>query len=95
MTSGIPGDLTSLVASGDELAAIMKAASESAPPKKESRARSKSKFVMFPDEWDFQLARVRADGCAYRVAIHLLREAWRSGSPRGAGCGSPREAAGP
>jgi hypothetical protein len=80
--SGIPKNLTDLVASGEELAAIMKAINGSATAKKKPRVRSKSKFVMFPDEWDFQLARVRADGCAYRVAIHLLREAWRSGSNR-------------
>lgn len=41
--------------------------------------RSTAKFIKFPCEWDYQLARVKADGCAYRVALYLLQEAWRSG----------------
>jgi hypothetical protein len=59
----------------------MKAASENPSPKK-SRARTRSKFIMFPVEWRYQLARVKADGCAYQVALHLLWEAWRSQSNR-------------
>jgi hypothetical protein len=42
----------------------------------------KSGFTIFPDAWDDQLARVKANGCTYRVAIHLLREAWRTGNNR-------------
>ena len=45
-------------------------------------SRKRRGFTMFPDEWDHQLARVRADGSVYRVAIHLLREARWSGSNR-------------
>jgi hypothetical protein len=37
---------------------------------------------MFPVEWQYQLARVKADGCTYRVALYLLWEAWRSQSNR-------------
>ena len=65
--------------SEEEVAAFLK---EAAAKTKKSRARPRSKFVMFPDVWDCQLAGVKADGCTYRVAIHLLREAWRSQSKR-------------
>jgi hypothetical protein len=41
-------------------------------------ARSTIKFIMFPVEWQFQLARVDADKCTYRVALYLLYESWRS-----------------
>jgi hypothetical protein len=47
-------------------------------PKKAPRVRSKGQFIMFPVEWQFQLARVDADKCTYRVALYLLHEAWRS-----------------
>jgi hypothetical protein len=33
------------------------------------------KFVKFPRMWQVQLAQVRADGCAYRVALYLLDKA--------------------
>ena len=36
--------------------------------------RMGAKFTMFPDAWDYQLAKIRADGCTYRVAIYLLRD---------------------
>ena len=42
-----------------------------------TRRRMGAKFTMFPDAWDYQLAKIRADGCTYRVAIYLLRESWR------------------
>ena len=33
---------------------------------------------MFPDAWDYQLAKIRADGFTYRVAIYLLYgKSWR------------------
>jgi hypothetical protein len=38
------------------------------------------RFIMFPMEWQLQLARVDADKCAYRVALYLLHESWRSQS---------------
>jgi hypothetical protein len=35
-------------------------------------------FTKFPNTWRFSLARVRADGCAYRVAFYLLDQGrWR------------------
>jgi hypothetical protein len=34
-----------------------------------------NKFTKFPRMWHEQLARVRANGCAYRVAIYLLGQA--------------------
>ena len=33
-------------------------------------------------EWHFQLARIDADKCTYRVALYLLHEAWRSQNKR-------------
>jgi hypothetical protein len=46
------------------------------------KAKSKSKFTILPDAWRDRLEELDADGTTYRVAIHLLREAWRSGSDR-------------
>jgi hypothetical protein len=37
---------------------------------------------MFPRAWRYQLAQIKADGCAYRVALYLLWESWRTGSDR-------------
>ena len=35
-------------------------------------------FTKFPNTWRISLAKVRADGCAYRVALYLLdRGRWR------------------
>jgi hypothetical protein len=42
-----------------------------------TRRRMGAKFTMLPDAWDYQLAKIKADGCTYRVAIYLLRESWR------------------
>jgi hypothetical protein len=42
----------------------------------------RSKFIIFPVKWQYQLARVDADKCTYRVALYLLWEAWRSQSKR-------------
>ena len=81
MSHNVPNDMKDLVLTEAEVAAAMKAASEGSTPRK-LRTRSKSKFIMFPVEWQFQLARVRADGCTYRVALYLLWEAWRSQSNR-------------
>jgi hypothetical protein len=77
----VPDDIKDLVWTDEEAAAAMKAASKGSTPKK-VQARSKSRFTIFPDEWDYQLARVEANGCTYRVAIDLLREVWRSQSNR-------------
>jgi hypothetical protein len=43
---------------------------------------TRSKFIKFPLEWDCQLARDKADGVTYRVALYLLHETWRSGHNR-------------
>jgi hypothetical protein len=43
---------------------------------------TRSKFIKFPLEWAFQLARAKADGSTYRVALYLLQETWRSGCNR-------------
>jgi hypothetical protein len=82
MKRDVPHDMKHLVMTEEELAAAMKAANGSGSAPKKSRARAKSKFTMFPDEWDYQLARVKADGCTYRVAISLLREKWRADDNR-------------
>ena len=42
----------------------------------------KGKFIKFPTIWVEQLAKVEASASAYRIAFHLLHEAWRSGSNR-------------
>jgi hypothetical protein len=34
--------------------------------------RSVRKFVKFPKMWRLRLAEIRADGCAYRLALYLL-----------------------
>jgi hypothetical protein len=33
------------------------------------------KFTKFPKIWQMRLAETQADGCAYRVALHLLDKA--------------------
>jgi hypothetical protein len=33
------------------------------------------RFVKFPRMWQVRLSEIRADGCAYRVALHLLDKA--------------------
>jgi hypothetical protein len=78
----VPDDMKHLVMTEEELAAAMKSANETNSAPKKSRTRTKSKFTMFPDAWDDQLARVKADGCTYRVALSLLREKWRAGDSR-------------
>jgi hypothetical protein len=78
MTRNVPDDMKHLVLTEQEVAAAMKAAS----PGKKPRVRRKAKFIMFPVEWQYQLTRVNADVCAYRLALHLLWEAWRSQSNR-------------
>jgi hypothetical protein len=42
-------------------------------------ARRPGKFVKVPDLWREQLCIIRAHGSTYRVALHLLHEAWRTG----------------
>ena len=49
---------------------------------KKPTTRSKSKFIIFPEEWRDQLAHIKAGGATYRVALYLLHEVWRSGSNR-------------
>jgi hypothetical protein len=81
MSRKVPDDMKDLVLTEAEVAAAIKAARGGSTPRK-LRTRSKSKFIIFPVEWQFQLARVKADGCTYRVALYLLWEAWRSQSNR-------------
>jgi hypothetical protein len=73
----IPDDMKDLVLTEEQRTALMETASKSSAPKKR---RTRSKFIILPDAWDYQLARIKADGCTYRVAIDLLRQAWRSQS---------------
>jgi hypothetical protein len=47
---------------------------------KPKRARQLGKFVQVPDLWREQLCIIRAHGSTYRVALHLLHEAWRTGN---------------
>jgi hypothetical protein len=82
MKRDVPDNMKHLVWSDEEVAAIMKTASESDSASKKSRARTRSRFIMFPVEWRCQLKRVDADKCTYRVALHLLEESWRSQSKR-------------
>ena len=82
MRREVPDDMKHLVLSEEEMAAAMKAAESTTPKKSRARARAQFRFTMFPKEWERQLARVDADKCTYRVALHLLGEAWRSQSNR-------------
>ena len=81
MSRNVPDDIKDLVWTDEEAAAATKAASGSATSRK-PRARSKSRFIMFPMVWQYQLVRVKAGCCTYRVALYLLWEAWRSQSNR-------------
>jgi hypothetical protein len=47
---------------------------------KPKSARQTGKFVKVPDLWREQLRIIRAHGSTYRVALHLLHEAWRTGN---------------
>ena len=47
---------------------------------KPKRHRQRGKFVQFPELWRQQLCRIRAHGSTYRVAMHLLHEAWWTGN---------------
>jgi hypothetical protein len=78
VSRNVPNDIKDLVWI-DEEAAATKVASTGTTSRK-SRARSKSRFIMFPMEWQYQLMRVKAGCCTYRVALYLLWEAWRSQS---------------
>jgi hypothetical protein len=78
VSRNVPNDIKDLVWI-DEEAAATKVASTGTTSRK-SRARSKSRFIMFPMEWQYQLVRVKAGCCTYRVALYLLWEAWRSQS---------------
>jgi hypothetical protein len=62
------------ITSAQEAAARVKSGHQGATDKSANRGP----FIMFPVEWQLQLARVDADKCAYRVALYLLHEAWRS-----------------
>ena len=47
---------------------------------KPKRHRQRGKFVQVPELWREQLCTIRAHGSTYRVAMHLLHEAWRTGN---------------
>jgi hypothetical protein len=51
----------------------------SGPPAKKRTQRSKSQFVKLPMIWLESLAGIKASASTYRVAAHLLHEAWKSG----------------
>jgi hypothetical protein len=82
MKRDVPDDIKHLVMTEEELAAAVKGAHESNLAAEKSQARTKSRFIKFPKEWQYQLGRADADKCAYRVALYLLEEVWRSQSKR-------------
>jgi hypothetical protein len=43
---------------------------------KPKRGRQRGSFVQVPELWRTQLCAIRAHGSTYRVAMHLLHEAW-------------------
>jgi hypothetical protein len=77
----IPDDMKDLLLTEEERKALMKA-SKGATRRKSRAPKTRFKFTIFPDEWEYQLARVQAEGGVYRVALYLLRETWRAGSNR-------------
>jgi hypothetical protein len=79
VSRNVPDDIKDLVWTDEEAAAATKVASTGTTSRK-SRARSKSRFIMFPMVWQYQLVRLKAGCCTYRVALYLLWEAWRSQS---------------
>jgi hypothetical protein len=48
--------------------------------KPKSRRRQQGKFVQVPELWREQLVSIDAHAATYRVALHLLYEAWRADS---------------
>jgi hypothetical protein len=59
-----------------ELQAELGAAKAKVKPKPKPRRQ----FVQVPQIWVEQLCAIRAHGSTYRVALHLLHEAWRTNS---------------
>jgi ribosomal protein L20 len=51
-----------------------------AASKPKAKRRRRDKFVQVPGLWIEQLCAIRAHGSTYRVAMHLLHEAWRTDS---------------
>jgi hypothetical protein len=51
-----------------------------AAPKPKPKRRQQGKFVMVPVLWCEQLVSIGARDATYRVALHLLFEAWRTGN---------------
>jgi hypothetical protein len=49
-----------------------------APKPRSKRRRQQGKFVLVPELWREQLCAIRAHGSTYRVAMHLLHEAWET-----------------
>jgi hypothetical protein len=49
-----------------------------AAPKPKPKRRQQGNFVQVPNLWIEQLCAIRAHGSTYRVAMHLLHEAWRT-----------------
>jgi hypothetical protein len=54
------------------------------PKRKSKQLRGAVPFIKFPRIWWEELAKARAGGSAYRVAIYLLNEAFRSKAFRSA-----------
>jgi len=48
--------------------------------KQHARKPFKARFTKFPLIWEEQLREINAGKETYRVALHLLREAWRTGN---------------
>jgi hypothetical protein len=49
--------------------------------KAKPKPRRQDKFVQVPQIWIEQLCTIRAHASTYRVALHLLHEAWRTNNP--------------
>ena len=53
----------------------------SGPSPKKGGRRNVVRFVKLPTNWLESLADIQASGSTYRVAAHLLYEAWKCGDP--------------
>jgi hypothetical protein len=78
MTDDDPFDIDKLTLADDQVRERLAAM----PRKTAQIGRRRRKFTMFPDAWEEQLGKVRAGGAVYRVALHLLKESWRSQNNR-------------
>ena len=60
-----------------ELAATLTKTAEESGKRKPTKKRSEKRFTKVPGLWEETLAKARASGATYAVAIVLLYEAWR------------------